>query len=119
MTNFPLYDSLSKDLPTKDLTVKQKEEFVDSIQNMDQNGKNLVYTLIQFYFMENEDDSLVEDELPYDGIRENGERGLKNLTWVFTDFPTPLRHILYKFSRMHLQNLQEERDRSEKLQMNT
>ena len=32
MSNFPLYENLSKDIPTKDLTVKQKEEFIKKIE---------------------------------------------------------------------------------------
>ena len=31
MSNFPLYDSLNKNFPKKDLTVKEKEEFMSMI----------------------------------------------------------------------------------------
>lgn len=112
MTSFPLYDSLIKDIPKKDLTVKQKEEFVEKIEKIDENGRDLVYTLIQFYNIDNCDEELSED-LPYNGVREEIKKGKENLTWTFTDFPIKLRHLLYKFVVMHTQNMDLETARRE------
>ena len=53
MSTFPLYDNLIKDVQKKDLTIKQKDEFVDKIKVIDNNGRDLVYALIQFYRIEN------------------------------------------------------------------
>jgi hypothetical protein len=107
MSNFPLYDSLNKDFPKKDLTVKEKEDFLNKIENIDDTGRDLVYTLIQVYSSQNEKDISL-DVLPYKGIREQTSKGNENLTWNFTDFPIKLRHILYKFIQMHTQSMEED-----------
>jgi hypothetical protein len=107
MSNFPLYDTLNKDFSKKDLTVKEKEEFLDKIENIDETGRDLVYALIRFYSNENEKD-YSSDVLPYKGIRTETIKGKENLTWTFTDFPIKLRHILYKFIKMHSQSMEED-----------
>ena len=111
MSNFPLYDNLVKDIPKKDITVQQKEEFISKAQVIDSKGRDLIFALIQFYRIENGDDQLSED-LPYKGVREQNEKGLENLTWSFTDFPIKLRHILYKFILIHVQSMEEEQARN-------
>lgn len=107
MSNFPLYDSLNKDFPKKDLTIKEKEEFLNKIENIDDTGRDLVYALIQVYRIQNEKD-LSLDVLPYKGIREQTSKGKENVTWNFTVFPIKLRHILYKFIQMHTQSMEED-----------
>lgn len=107
MSNFPLYDSLNKDFSKKDLTVKEKEEFLNKIENIDETGRDLIYALIQFFHIENEKD-FSSNVLPYKGIREETSKGKENLTWTFTDFPIKLRHILYKFIQMHTQSMEED-----------
>jgi len=114
MSNFPLFDSLNKEIPKKDLTVKEKEEFVSKIQDIDFTGRDLVYALIQFYYMENENGK-ISDELPYKGKRYSLCKGKDDLTWSFTDFPIPLRHILHKFIKMHIQNMEEEEERQKNI----
>jgi hypothetical protein len=112
MSNFPLYDNLVKNIPKKDLTIKQKEEFISKIQNIDDTGRDLVFALIQFYYIKNDNDKFIRS-LPYKGISEEVSKNTENLTWSFTDFPISLRHILYKFILIHLQSMEEERKRIE------
>lgn len=112
MSNFPLYNSLVKDIPTKDLTVKQKEDFIDKIQNIDNTGRDLVYALIQFYRIENGD---VSCDIPYKGVSEKINKNTENLSWTFTDFPIKLRYILYKFIVLHVQNMEEEKARQDNI----
>jgi len=114
MSNFPLFDSLNKDIPKKDLTIKEKEEFVSKIQDIDTSGKDLIYALIQIYHMGNVKEKL-SDELPYKGKRYSLCKGKEDLTWSFTDFPIPLRHILYKFIKIHTQSMEEEEERQKKI----
>lgn len=115
MSLFPLYDMLNKEYPKKDLTVKQKEEFVSKIEKIDDTGRDLVYSLIQFYRIENEHEKL-SDILPYKGIREvTSKKGKENLSWCFTDFPIKLRHILHTFIKMHVQSMEEEQSRQDRL----
>ena len=111
MSNFPLYDNLVKDIPKKDLTVKQKEEFITKVEHIDTTGRDLIFALIQFYRIENEETEFT-DELPYKGIRENDGKNTYNLSWTFTDFPIKLRHILYKFILIHMQSIEEEHKRN-------
>ena len=54
MSGFPLYDNLIKDLPKKDLSAKQKTEFVENIKLIDDSGKELLYALVQFYYINSE-----------------------------------------------------------------
>lgn len=104
MTSFPLYDSLIKDLSKKSLSPSQKEDFIEKIQTIDDNGRDLVYTLIQYYNIKNKDEELSEN-LPYGGIREEVKKGKENLTWIFTDFPVGLQQLLYKFVLLNSQNI--------------
>jgi hypothetical protein len=110
MTNFPLYDNLIKDISKKDLTVAQKEELVSKLNSIDDNGRDLVYALIQFYNIENikeRGDDEYSEELPYEGTRVEVKKQKENLTWSLSDFPLRLRHILYKFVNMHSQTMKE------------
>lgn len=118
MTNFPLYDSLNNSIPkkTKDLSVKQKEEFTEKIKKIEPNDRDLLYALIQIYHNNNEspegdgENEFFDDpiELPYGGKREEAGKGKENLTWVLTDFPIRLRHIVYKFVIMCTKKMEDE-----------
>ena len=114
MIKFPLFDSLNKDIPKKDLTIKEKEEFVSKIQDIDTAGKDLIYALIQIYHIGNGKEKCL-DELPYKGKKFSLCKGKEDLTWSFTDFPIPLRHILYKFIKIHTQSMEEEEERQKKI----
>jgi hypothetical protein len=114
MTIFPLFDSLNKDNPKKDLSVKEKEEFINKIQDIDDSGRDLIYALIQFYHNQNEEEKN-SDTLPYKGIRDSVCKGKEDMTWSFTDFPIKLRHILYKFIKMHFQSMEEEKERQKRI----
>ena len=114
MSNFPLFDSLNKDIAKKDLTIKEKEEFISKIQDIDTSGRDLVYALIQIYHIENGKEKL-SDELPYKGKIYSLCKGKHDLTWSFTDFPIPLRHILYKFIKIHTHSMEEEEERQKKI----
>lgn len=114
MSNFPLFENLNKEIPKKDLTIKEKEEFISKIQDVDTSGKDLIYTLIQIYHMKNGEKKL-SDDLPYKGNKYSFCKGKEDLTWSFTDFPIPLRHILYKFIKIHTQSMEEEEERQKKI----
>ena len=62
MSGFPLYDNLILKLPTKDLTIKQKDEYTKICLKIDNNGTELIYALVYFFFIQN--DSPI-DVLPY------------------------------------------------------
>lgn len=110
MTSFPLYDRLVKDENfKKDLTVEQKEEFMQKIENIDDNGRNLVYALIQFHNIINKDENITLG-VPYLGNIETVDKNKQNISWIFTELPIKLRHILYKFITIHMETLKESSD---------
>lgn len=111
MSNFPLYDNLSKDIPKKDLTVRQKEEFIKKIENIDMTGRDLVFALIQFYRLEAGDENMMN--VPYNGVSVNNVKNTVDLSWSLNDFPIKLRYILYKFIILHTNSMVEEQSRKD------
>jgi len=106
-TSFPLFASLDKNIPKKDLTAKQKQEYIDKVANIDITGKELVYALIMVFYTTTEN-TLYSDEIPYKGKYGDGDGDKKEITWVFSEFPVRLRHILYKFVKLHEKKMNEE-----------
>ena len=109
MSGFPLYDNLIKDLPKKDLSVAEKEQFILNIDNIDLNGRQLLYTLIVVFSQNNMMHST--DEVPYKGAKEETKKGVYNFSWVFTKFPIKLRHLIVKFVHIHLDQQKHEESR--------
>ncbi len=106
MSNFPLYDNLyseTKDI-TEDLTVKQKDEFMKLIKNIDLNGCELIYALIRTYQLDNSEDKTTF-KLPYNGIYVGDE-----LEFNYEGLPIQLKIILYRFIKMHEKTLSETKE---------
>ena len=112
MSGFPLYDNLIKDLPKKDLSVKEKEEFIRNIKKINMNGRELVYVLILIYSMQNDRDSTLL--VPYNGSKEEEKTndGVYTFSWVYTQFPIKLRHLLTRFVKIHFKKQKEEESRT-------
>ena len=108
MSNFPLYDRLMSDVPKKNLTVKQHQDFIDKVSGINQHGKELLYVLIQCHSKDNGG----EGSVPYDGETKRSGRNNVSVTWDFASFPQDLRQVLYKFVVMHTEEMQEELMRS-------
>jgi len=101
---FPLYDSLIEDVPEKDLTGYQKSDFVKKINSMDNEGHERIYALIKKFFIMNE----VEQNsfnVPYGGkfVKNN------DISFDLKDIPIKLRQILYKFAKIHMKKLKEDK----------
>ena len=107
MSGFPLYDNLVQQLPKKDLTVKQKEDFIKNISDIDNNGKELIYALVYIFYIQNLNKNC--DDLPFDGYKQQYEQKKShyNITWNFLNFPIKLRQLLYKFIILHMKTLHE------------
>lgn len=110
MSYFPLYDNLLQDLPTKELTQKQKDEFIKNISKIDTNGLELIYSLIHFYFIRNEEYSSIVD-VPYNGTKVENENDKYDVSWDIDNFPVKLKQLLYKFVSMHIKNVCENSSR--------
>jgi hypothetical protein len=107
MNKFPLYTNLSKEIKSKrDLTIKQKEDFMNKILIIDDDGAELLYTLIRFYYIEETNDQSCD--VPYKGILNK-----KSIKFDLENFPFKLKHILYKFVNMHLDKMNENNVRND------
>ena len=102
MSKFPLYDSLSKDLSVKDLTITQKKLFIKRIANIDKNGHELIYALIRMYQVENNEEN-TSFTLPYNGIFVDND-----INFDLDKFPISLKQILFKFLSVHMDKMNEE-----------
>lgn len=96
MNQFPLYTSLSKNLPKKDLTVAEKKAFIKHIKNMDKTACELVYALIRVYYLNNED-YISGFTIPYGGnfIKDELKFDLELL-------PKKLKQLLNRFVLLHI-----------------
>lgn len=102
MSNFPLYESLSSDVINEDLTIKQKEEYMKLIKNIDLDGAERIYVLIRMYQLENSEDKTTF-KIPYGG------KYVKNdLKFDLNELPFELKQILYKFILIHSKTMEEE-----------
>jgi hypothetical protein len=99
--NFPLYTSLSKDLPDKDLTNTQKNDLVKKISNMDSNGYELVYALIKIYYINSDKNSLFN--IPYEGKYVKDE-----ICFDVDKLPCKLKQLVYKFAKLNTKRMKED-----------
>lgn len=107
MNSFPLYDNLKKNISKKELTDRQKTEFIKKFSMIDDNGQELIYVLIQFFSIKNSEN--FNNKLPYKGkiIDDN------DILWNINNLPCKLQKILYKFLNMHLKKMKEDIKRAE------
>ena len=103
MSKFPLYDSLSKNIPEKDLTLSQKQLFIRRISKIDNNGHDLVYGLIRMHQVENNEEN-TSFTLPY-----NGTFNETDINFDLDKFPIALKQILFKFLEVHINKMNEEK----------
>lgn len=98
MSKFPLYSVLNVDLPVKDLTAAQKNNFLKKIPTIDKNGRELIYALIRFYSHEN----------PAASSMCEGVITKTSATFDLELLPIPLKQLLYKFVLLHLKKIKED-----------
>jgi hypothetical protein len=104
--DFPLYSTLSLKLPKKDLTISQKSDLTTKLNNIDTEGAELIFALINCYYIDKDKgDSMT---IPY-----NGKLSPDKVDFDLSDLPIPLRHILYKFVSLHKKKIQEDKMLSE------
>ena len=97
---------MSKDITNRDLTFKQKKEFIKNITRLDSAGIELCYVLIRIYDLEHEEQSSTF-KLPYDGKYINST----DINFNLEELPPRLKQILYKFVQIHIHKMNEEQDR--------
>ena len=98
MTSFPLYDNLIKDIECSNvgpLNKTEKEKLMSDIKLLDNNGHELIYTLIKVHHIENDEQDY---KLPY------GMKSLKlGLRTDINQLPYSLQHIINNFVKLHLE----------------
>ena len=103
--SFPLYNNISKEVENepKDLTIKQKTDFIKKIKQFDKEGYELMYALIRTYEMEN-NNGIVTFNLPY-----NSKQLKTGVKFELENLPIRLKHILYNFIQKHIIKMEEEK----------
>ena len=103
MSTFPLYDNLLGEVTSfEDLTVKQKDDFMKVINDIDDNATELVYALIRVYQLENSENKNTFT-LPYDGKYVENNKN-KDIRFDLNELPNQLKQMLYNFLRLYKKN---------------
>ena len=95
MQDFALYNTLNKDLPSKDLTAANKAELVKSISTLSEHAIELVYALIKYHNINDKKNSDM-----YNYKRQNVRNATADLSWNLNDLPIKLRNILFRFVQL-------------------
>lgn len=115
-SSFPLFDNLSKNLPKVEMNTTTKEEVVNMINNLDQNGMNLLYVIIIIFSKKNCTKTVAEclenNKIVFKGKKDVNSDMTCNFKWNFNDFPVKLKYIIHKFLKLHLSTMEEEENRS-------
>jgi hypothetical protein len=91
-----IFESISKKVKNKDLTKKQKTEFVSNVETFNGDEISTLYAIITMYKRQCDVDLGQDTTLhshPYNGCSDNSS----GVVFDLDDFPTKLKHILYKF----------------------
>lgn len=97
----PLLKTFNKNIKNTEMTKRQIKTLLTNISNLDDEGKEILYVLIKSYNIKNEPRNM--NTIPYKG-NYDGDK----LIFDLDDFPHKLKHILAKFSRMHLKKMKED-----------
>lgn len=100
---FPLYTSLSKNLPSKDLSAKEKKTLIDNISKLDFEAQEIIFVLIKSYYTDNEKNQ--KFNIPYNGQIYNNR-----IDFDLEKFPIKLKHIIKKFLFLHEKKIAEDRN---------
>lgn len=90
--NIPIYNTLFTTSSDIDLSLDNKQDFINNIKKLDIQGYKIVYVLIMTYHMNNTIDNLTSYNFPFDGyyIKEELRFDLEKL-------PFKLKQMLYTF----------------------
>lgn len=86
---------MNTNISSRDLTLKQKSDFISKIKDMDDKGMELIYVLMRAYQNDNDEEKMTYD-LPY-----NGDMNGNSMTFNISKLPIKLRQLLYKFMLKH------------------
>ncbi len=88
----------------KSLNTDQLRDCILNISKLDNDGHQNIFKLINSFNREN-------------GVEYQGKTILgndkQNIKFILDELPNPLQHIIYKFSKIHLDKMFEEKQRNE------
>jgi hypothetical protein len=101
MSISPLYDSLKKDIDSRDLSLEHRDELVQNIKLLDEKGSELMFIIIKLFEMEHNPDATT-------GLPLDCKFVAKEYRFDLEKLPFKLKHILFKFGHMYVKNMVEE-----------
>jgi hypothetical protein len=93
---FPLYNSICSNLPEEleKISLVDVGRILEDVKSFDDNGHELIYTLIKVYHINNTEGSNLE--YPY------GSKLFKTgIRFDFNQLPLKLQHVIFNFVEMH------------------
>jgi len=99
-----VYETFSKGVVNKEMTLHKKEEFMKMVKKLDDDGTKTFLLLIKFHELKINPASTTI--VPYDGISDD-----RGISYDIDKLPTLLQNILYKFMEMYIKNKQVEMER--------
>lgn len=103
--NFPLYSTLITNLPKRELTLVQKNEFINTITTLDTDTNELIVALIKCYYLDKDKGDVLR--IPYKG---EYTKETETVSFNLSDFPQELKQLLYKFIKMHNKRIIEDNE---------
>ena len=97
--NLPIYDTLLSSVVNMDLTIEEKNDFMEQIKKLDLNGLERVYVIIRIFHINNSNENTTFN-LPYGGLFIKEE-----MRFDLEKIPFKLKQILYLFIKIHLNTM--------------
>jgi len=104
--SFPLYDRFINDGKEDEMPPEMKKSIVADIAKLDENGQELLYSLVRYYGIMNNSESLFGGKILKKGIKFDLEL-----------FPNPLKYMVKSFVNKHLNDgdMNEKKDDGDEL----
>lgn len=104
--SFPLYDNLNSQIKSPEtLTVKEKISMIQNIKSFDDDGYELIYTLILFH------QRTINTYVKLSNIPYNGKIQKQGMKFDIDNFPVKLQRILFEFTLKHCSKMQADKNR--------
>lgn len=99
---FPLYTTLIKNIPDRDLNLIQKNELMKKIKENPDIHEH-IYALIKCYYIDHHSENYFS--LPYNAVLNKDK-----VSFDLIELPNELRQLLFKFLSLHTKKLLEDQE---------
>lgn len=116
MANLPLYDILLTQVKHLDidLTIEEKKECCNMITTLDTQGCENIYLLMRVHNIKDQGDINLFTT-PYGGVEVTKQASCADLKFNLDNLPITLKHMIYKFCKIHIQKMKEESERDDEI----